>query len=469
METTENLQLPYLMASQAQKHVTHNEALRTLDALVQLAIVSRTVETPPASPQPGDRYIVPTGATGTWTGHAEAIAAWQDGAWTFHAPRGGWLAYALDEATLLLWSGSGWTDHAGTIGELQDMALLGVNATADAGNRLALAAPASLFNHEGAGHQLKINKAAVGDTASVLFQTGWSGRAELGLAGDDEFHVKVSADGSSFTDAMVVNRATGKTSFPAGVAGMREQLVANRTYYVAPGGSNANDGLSTGTAFATLQKAVNEAHRLDCSIFDVTIKLAPGSYAGAAVARPLFGGGVLFIIGNEAVPGEMTLTTGLAVENGAQVSISGVKFDIAADWDHALLAGIGTHLKIGAVEFGPVGANADHIHAENTCHITIKHDYSISGGGRRHIGLSGPAALTCSNRTIALTGTPSFAQFIFASDGAAMSMWNLATSGAATGSRYLATTNGVINLFGKPANFLPGDAAGITASGGIYA
>ena len=469
MENTENLQLPYLMASQAQKHVTHNEALRMLDALVQLAVASRTVETPPDSPQPGDRYIVPVGATGAWAGHADAIAAWQDGDWMFYAARSGWLAYALDENALLHWSGSNWTDHAASIMELQDMALLGVNATADAGNRLALAAPASLFSHEGAGHRLKINKATVGDTASVLFQTDWSGRAEFGLAGDDDFHIKVSADGSSFTEAMVVNRTTGKASFPAGVAGMREQLAANRTYYVAPAGSNANDGLATGTAFATLQKAVNEAQRLDCSIFDVTIKLAPGSYAGAAIRRPLLGGGTLFIVGNEATPDETTITTGLAVDNGAHVSVSGVKLDIAADWDHALTAGLATHLNIGVVEFGSVGANADHIHAEGTCQITITQDYTISGGGRRHIGITGPAALTSSNRTIAIAGTPAFAQFIFAGDGAVISMWNLTTSGAATGGRYLATTNGIINLFGKPANFLPGNAAGITASGGIYA
>ncbi|MGC4023892.1 MAG: DUF2793 domain-containing protein [Mesorhizobium sp.] len=58
MEETSNLALPYILPSQAQKHVTHNEALRRLDALVQLAVVSRATGTPPASPTEGDRYIV---------------------------------------------------------------------------------------------------------------------------------------------------------------------------------------------------------------------------------------------------------------------------------------------------------------------------------------------------------------------------------------------------------------------------
>ena len=65
--------------------------------------------------------------------------------------------------------------------------VLGVNAVADEVNRLAVASEASLFSHDGAGHQVKVNKAAAGDTASLLFQTGWSGRAEMGTTGSDAF------------------------------------------------------------------------------------------------------------------------------------------------------------------------------------------------------------------------------------------------------------------------------------------
>ncbi len=36
------LSLPYIMPAQAQKHLTHNEALRTLDTLVQLSVASAT-------------------------------------------------------------------------------------------------------------------------------------------------------------------------------------------------------------------------------------------------------------------------------------------------------------------------------------------------------------------------------------------------------------------------------------------
>lgn len=51
-----------------------------------------------------------------------------------------------------------------------------------------------LFTHAGDDHRLAINKAGAADTASVILQSGWSGRTELGLAGDDDFRLKVSAD-----------------------------------------------------------------------------------------------------------------------------------------------------------------------------------------------------------------------------------------------------------------------------------
>ncbi|MEP4152391.1 MAG: hypothetical protein ABJL73_13885, partial [Lentilitoribacter sp.] len=86
---------------------------------------------------------------------------------------------------------------------------LGVNASADTTNRFILSSEASLFNNSGNGHQLKINKAQASDTASLLFQTGYSGRAEFGLAGDDHFRIKTSADGANFNTALVADAASG--------------------------------------------------------------------------------------------------------------------------------------------------------------------------------------------------------------------------------------------------------------------
>jgi lysophospholipase L1-like esterase len=206
MDSSPNLDLPYLIAGQAQKHVTHNEALRVLDAIVQLSVLDKDATTPPGSPTDGDRYIVAASPTGAWSGHAGGIAAWQDGAWIFYSPREGWLAWVADEDKLYAYSGTAWSEFTSPGAGAP---LWGINTAADTTNRLALKSPASLFDNVGNGHQQKINKAAAGDTASTLLQTAASGRAELGLTGDDDFHVKVSADGSAWTEALAIDRASG--------------------------------------------------------------------------------------------------------------------------------------------------------------------------------------------------------------------------------------------------------------------
>lgn len=78
-DATVHLALPFIMAAQAQKHVTHNEALRVLDGVVQLSVKDRDLTAPPPSPADGDRYIVASGATGAWAGWDLNVAFWADG------------------------------------------------------------------------------------------------------------------------------------------------------------------------------------------------------------------------------------------------------------------------------------------------------------------------------------------------------------------------------------------------------
>jgi hypothetical protein len=219
MTATSLLALPYLAASQAQKHITHNEALRQLDALVQLSVKDRNLASPPSSPVETERHIVAASPSGAWSGKALQIAAFQDGAWAFYPPQTGWTAWVEAEGLLVVFTGTGWSD--GIAGRQPVFERLGIGASPDATNLLALSSPASLFNHAGHGHQIKVNKAGTAETASLLYQSNWSGRAEMGLAGDDSFRLKVSADGSTWREAINANPATGAVSFPNTAGQMR--------------------------------------------------------------------------------------------------------------------------------------------------------------------------------------------------------------------------------------------------------
>jgi uncharacterized protein DUF2793 len=247
MADSTHLALPYLEAAQAQKHVTHNEALRILDAVVMLTVLDRDLTAPPGSPADGDRYLIASGATGAWSGRAGKIAAWQDGAWRFCTPREGWRVWVADEDVLLVFNGAIWTGAA-----TQNAALVGVNTTADATNRLAVSSPAVLFSHAGAGVQVKLNKSADAEAASVLFQKDWSGRAEIGLIGNNDFAFKTSTDGSSFAIGLtLVAAAAGAPRLPsftvsglpsaAGAGAGALVYVSNETGGGAPAFSDGTD------------------------------------------------------------------------------------------------------------------------------------------------------------------------------------------------------------------------------------
>lgn len=217
--TSPLLSLPYIQEAQAQKHVTHNEALRILDSIVQPAVMRSDLVEPPSAVQNGDRYIVPAGALGDWQGHAHALAIRNENHWRFHTPQPGWIVWDLNASSALVFQNGVWEPTNPTVEKVD---IWGVNADPDITNRFSVSGAASLFIHEGTDHRLKINKASSPDTASLLFQSNWDGCAELGLLGDNDFRIRVSDGGNEFTTAFHVDAQTGAVSFPAGVSGLSD-------------------------------------------------------------------------------------------------------------------------------------------------------------------------------------------------------------------------------------------------------
>ena len=203
MDFSAKLTLPYLLPNQADKHVTFNESLRRLDTIVQLSVVSAAVSVPPGGPVGGDRYLVPENAVDDWAGRDGQVASYQDGGWQYFEPQNGWTAWDEATARLVAYDGVEWVEAGGS-GGVSEPDRFGINTSADDTNRLAVASSASLFNHDGAGHQMKLNKASATETASLLFQSSWQGHAEIGLVGRNDLDIKVSADGLDFSSAIYV-------------------------------------------------------------------------------------------------------------------------------------------------------------------------------------------------------------------------------------------------------------------------
>jgi hypothetical protein len=108
MTTTDRLKLPYLAVAQAQKEMTHNEALALLDVAVQPTVQSIGPSTVPVAPIAGQCWIVGTAPTGDWAGQAGALAAWTTGGWRYIEPFEGMTIWSIADGVTARRSGSTW-------------------------------------------------------------------------------------------------------------------------------------------------------------------------------------------------------------------------------------------------------------------------------------------------------------------------------------------------------------------------
>jgi hypothetical protein len=108
MDETTRWALPLLASGQAQKEITHNEAITAIDRLLHLAVVSRSVSTPPGAAVSGDAYIIAAAPSGVWSGAAGQLASFDGSGWTVSSPKPGCLAWVADEQQFAVFSSAGW-------------------------------------------------------------------------------------------------------------------------------------------------------------------------------------------------------------------------------------------------------------------------------------------------------------------------------------------------------------------------
>jgi len=122
MTNSNNLKFALIQQSQAQKEITVNEALTTIDALMNIGAKSITVATPPGSPNPGDLYIVAASPTGAWTGQANNIA-WYNQVWQFIVPNAGMSLFVADQGKIYAYNGTSWFVTNSALSVLGDVSI----------------------------------------------------------------------------------------------------------------------------------------------------------------------------------------------------------------------------------------------------------------------------------------------------------------------------------------------------------
>jgi hypothetical protein len=123
--STEILTLDEIVESQANKYLTHNTALRQIEAKT-IRVISRTTSAQPATPTAGDTYIVPASATGDdWSGEDGKLAHYYNSAWAFYTPFEGQRLWVNDEDDIIVYDGSSWTAFADIYASVDSPALTG--------------------------------------------------------------------------------------------------------------------------------------------------------------------------------------------------------------------------------------------------------------------------------------------------------------------------------------------------------
>lgn len=107
MSQTGRLGLPYIITSQAQKEVTHNEGLNRLDAFVTPVVID-IADAAPGSPNVGDLYIVGTSPTGAFASQNNNLAQYLTGGWVFYTPFK-WMDAVVESLdSRITFNGSAW-------------------------------------------------------------------------------------------------------------------------------------------------------------------------------------------------------------------------------------------------------------------------------------------------------------------------------------------------------------------------
>lgn len=257
-------------------------------------------------------------------------------------------------------------------------------------------------------------------------------------------------------------------------------LTEPRDYYVdSVAGSDANDGLSSDNAFATLQAAQNALSRFNLNGFNITVHVAPGTYAKLNCGS-VSGSGTVSYIGNTTTPSLCTISgagTGILCSGSGSYWFSGFKITTSGTIPGTTCAGAYAHgdgaINLSYVEFGSctdchmfaqaggyIAVQPGTIKISGSCGIS--HAYLQSGGKILHATLTSPIltiSASVSMPYFVLCTGASYSSFIYGS---------ITGAGSFTGQKYSVVQNSIVETYGAGVNYLPGTIAGATGSGGQY-
>ena len=326
-------------------------------------------------------------------------------------------------------------------------------------------------------HLAQLNEASTGGV-------NFAAEPPTGLTSADEGYTYVN------TTTREIQRWSGSEFevLMGGVAVGRERLEQNRDYYVnVDTGDDSNDGLSAGSAFQTIQRAVDIIdNKIDPNGSGITIRLAdsPNAYDGVSFD----GTRNVTLRGNTNNPSAVRIYTnknngvvssGVRITNEARVNLRGVTLlpgptslqivraiDIAFDGRCNLSKVVFEDIKTGRTE-------AEHVYIIYGGFIDFQDEYTINGSADFHIFLSGQSQVRYFNPgstvNVTVNNNPNFGgSFINCNTLSSCNVEPTVFSGSATGKRFIANVHSTIATNGQGPDFFPGDVPGTVENLSLY-
>lgn len=253
----------------------------------------------------------------------------------------------------------------------------------------------------------------------------------------------------------------------------REVLTASRTYFVATTGNDNSDGLSSATAFLTIQKAIDTVALLDTGISNVTVSVAAGTYTLTApiVLKDPLGAGTCTLVGDNSNPSNVVVSN--ATNDCFQASgtrrwnIQGIKVTSAAS--RGVLLTDGAVMVLANMDYGACAVGAVVLSGTGTSVTTLGVNNKWSGNTPNLFAVFNVASAVF-NGTFTITANLTTTQTIISHGNAYIQIsivWLLGVF-SVTGRRFLANFDGDIQTFGAGPNYIPGSADGQELDGGEY-
>jgi len=277
---------------------------------------------------------------------------------------------------------------------------------------------------------------------------------------------------------------------------VQPSYTANTTYYVnASTGSDSNNGLSSLTPFATIQKALDTTAKYNLNGYDVTINVAAGTYSNIYL-RPVNGSGTISLIGNPSSPSTVSIVGTLAtaiwaqgvknyIINGFALSSTGPNYSGGANDPGSGINMIqGSTLSVSNMQWGQT--SGPQLYCQQGSVAAVGGTQTIVGGSSGNAGITGYhiAASESSyvtgnggpgnpslNPTYAITTSVSYAgAFIYAgfSSTVGVTYQSLTGSSYVSGPRYLGNWNAIIFTDGGGTSYWPGSSGGTLLTGAQY-